>query len=293
MARRRLDVGLVTHKDLRDLDPDDRPLAAVLAARGLSVEPVVWDDPAVDWSALRVAVLRSTWDYFHRREEFLAWARRASGATRLLNPLATVAWNTHKFYLREIAEKGAPVVPTVFLEQGSRAALGETLAQRGWRTVVVKPAVSADSWGTIRANPDTLAEGQAHLDELLRSRDVMIQPFLPSVEETGERCLVFVDGQLSHAVRKRSLFLGGRHAGPEGEPVPIAPDEARVAEEVLRLADQPALLYARVDLARDAFGQPCLMELELVEPTLFLKDHPDACARLASAIAARLDETPS
>jgi glutathione synthase/RimK-type ligase-like ATP-grasp enzyme len=288
MTPRRVDVGLVTFTGLPDLDPDDRPLADALSARGLSVLPAVWDDPAVDWSAFRVAVLRSTWDYFHRRDEFLAWARRVSETTRLWNPLSVVEWNTHKFYLRELSAKGAPVVPTAFLDRGRRADLAAILALRAWPTVVVKPAVSADSWGTIRATADTLAAGQAHLDALLRERDVMVQPFLSSVEESGERCLVFIDGRLSHAVRKRSLFLGGRHVGPEGVPVPIAPDEAEVAEEVLRLAGLPPLLYARVDLARDMSGRPLLMELELVEPTLFLKDHPAACARLAEAIAARV-----
>jgi glutathione synthase/RimK-type ligase-like ATP-grasp enzyme len=287
----RLDVGLVTFSALPDLDPDDRPLAAALEARGLSLKPVVWDDPSVDWAGMRVAVLRSTWDYFHRRDEFVAWARRVSEATQLWNPVPVVEWNTHKFYLRELAAKGAPVVPTAFLERGRRADLGAILALRAWPTVVVKPAVSADSWGTIRATAETLAAGQAHLDALLSERDVMVQPFLSSVEESGERCLVFIDGQLSHAVRKRSLFLGGRHVGPEGEPVPIAPDEAQAAENVLRLAGHPPLLYARVDLARDMSGQPLLMELELVEPTLFLKDHPAACARLADAIVARVAET--
>jgi glutathione synthase/RimK-type ligase-like ATP-grasp enzyme len=293
MMPQRVDVGLVTFAGLPDLDPDDRPLAAALSARGLTVRPVIWDDPAVEWSGFRVAVLRSTWDYFHRREEFLSWARRASAATDLWNPLAIVEWNTHKFYLRELAAKGAPVVPTAFLERGRRVDLAAILAFRAWPTVVVKPAVSADSWGTIRATVATLAAGQAHLDALLSERDVMVQPFLSSVEESGERCLVFVDGQLSHAVRKRSLFLGGRHVGPEGEPVPIAPDEAQAAEEVLRLAGHPPLLYARVDLARDMSGQPLLMELELVEPTLFLKDHPAACTRLADAIASRVAKNAS
>jgi hypothetical protein len=283
-----MDVGLVTFAGLPELDPDDRPLEQALRERGLVTQPVRWDDIAVDWSRMRMAVLRSTWDYFQRRDQFLAWAVRAGGRTLLLNPPEVVRWNTHKGYLGELAARGAPVIPTVFLHAGSRADLGQVLARAGWTVAVVKPAVSADSWGTIRVSEATLGAGQEHLDRLLAERDVMVQPFLASVEETGERCLVFIDGQLSHAVRKRSLFLGGRHVGPEGEPVPIAPDEAATAHAVLRAAGLPPLLYARVDLARDERGQPLLMELELVEPTLFLRDHPPACERLASAIAARL-----
>jgi O-ureido-D-serine cyclo-ligase len=152
----------------------------------------------------------------------------------------------------------------------------------------VKPAVGADSFGTVLAAPDTVAAAQAHADALLRERDVMIQPYLRSVEEPGERCLVHIDGRFSHAVRKRSHFLGGRHVGPEGLSVEAAEDERAEAARVLRAAGAEDALYARVDLARDDAGRPCLMELELVEPTLFFSGAPGSAARMVDALESRL-----
>jgi hypothetical protein len=280
-------AALVTCRRLPDLDPDDHPLRDELARRGHEVTAAIWDDDKVDWRAFDVAVLRSPWDYHHRRDDFLAWAGWAAAKTRLFNPLALVRWNTHKAYLHELATKGASVVPTEITLQGARLDVAARMAANGWARAVVKPAVGADSFGTVLAAPDTLAAAQAHADDLLRERDVMIQPYLRSVEEPGERCLVHIDGRYSHTVRKRSHFLGGRHVGPEGLPVEAAEDERAEAARVLRLAGAEDALYARVDLARDDLGRPCLMELELAEPTLFLTVAPGAAAALADAIEAR------
>src|SRR5688500_5851949 len=248
MTSRRVDVGLVTFTGLPDLDPDDRPLADALSARGLSVLPAVWDDPAVDWSAFDVAVLRSTWDYFHRRDEFLAWAARAAAATRLLNPLPLVRWNIHKSYLVDLARRGAAVIPTEIARVGATLDVRARMAARGWTRAVLKPAVGADAYGTVLVAEATMGAAQAHAAALLAERDVMLQPYFASVEDPGERCLVHIGGRFSHAVRKRSLFLGGRHGGPEGVPVEAEADERAEAARVLRLAGAEGALYARVDL---------------------------------------------
>lgn len=283
------DVALVTCAGLPDLDPDDRPLAAALAARGLAVAAVRWDEPAFDWGAVRLALLRSPWDYYRRPAEFLAWAARAAAATRLFNPLPVLRWNLHKGYLVELARRGAPVVPTRLLRQGEPADLARLLAEERWAGAVVKPAVSADSWETLVCRAGEEAAGQAHLDRLLPERDLLVQPFLDSVEQAGERCLVFLDGEYSHAVRKNALTRGGRWAGlPEGAPVEAAPDELAAARAVLAAAGFDGLLYARVDLVRDAAGRPLLLELELAEPTLFLAHHPGGLARLVAALERRL-----
>jgi hypothetical protein len=280
-------VALATFRGLPDLDPDDHPLRDALARRGHRVTAAVWDDPAIGWGSFDVVVLRSTWDYFHRRGDFLAWALWVSAATRLLNPLALVRWNTHKSYLLELRTRGATVVPTEIAAAGSRLDVAARMAAHGWTRAVVKPAVGADSFGAMLASPDTLPAAQAHAETLLRERDVMLQPYLRSVEEPGERCLVHIDGVFSHAVRKRSLFLGGRHVGPEGIAVEADADERAEAARVLRLAGATDALYARVDLARDDAGRPCLMELELAEPTLFLTVNPGAAEALAEAIERR------
>ncbi len=288
--RHRMDIALVTFAGAPALDPDDEPLVPALAALGVTAAPVPWDDPDFDWSAPRIALLRSTWDYHHRYTEFIAWARAVASRTRLVNPLAVVEWNTHKgHYLETLAARGAPVVPTVLVRAGESLDLAALLADRGWMRAVIKPAVSADSFATMRVSAGDPVSGLDHL-AAHRDRDMLVQPFLESVEEDGERCLVFIGGELSHAVRKRSLFLGGRHAGPEGVPVPPAPDEAAAARRILDLAGFGPLPYARVDLTRDAEGAPVLLELELVEPTLFLRTAPEAAEKLASLLADALDD---
>lgn len=283
-----MDVALVTYSELPDLFPDDRPLAQALAAAGLEVGIVCWDDPAFDWSSTRVAMLRSPWDYYRRAEEFLSWAERAAAATSLLNPLPMVRWNLHKGYLVELAAKGVPVVPTAILSRGNGTGAGtyaRLLAARGWRETVIKPAISADSWETILVRAGEVERGEEHLARLVPERDMLVQPFLGSVETCGERCLVYLDGRFSHAVRKNALTLGGRWAGlPEGAPVEAAPDELAAAERILAIAGASCALYARVDLTRDDDGHPLLLELELTEPTLFLADAPSGLARLTAAL---------
>jgi hypothetical protein len=281
-------VALVTCRRLPDLDPDDHPLRAVLERRGHAVTAAVWDDPAIDWKAFDIAVLRSPWDYFHRRDEFLAWAGWAAERTRLENPLPLVRWNTHKSYLLELETKGARIVPTEIVPSGSRVDVAQHMHARGWDRAVLKPAVGADSFGTVLATAETMAAAQAHADALLAERDLMLQPYMRSVEEPGERCLVHIDGRYSHAVRKNSHFRGGRHVGPEGVAVEADDAERGEAARVLSAAGATGALYARVDLARDAEGRPCLMELELAEPTLFLAVAPAAAETLAGAIEARV-----
>lgn len=287
----RFDVALVTSRELPELDLDDRPLAADLRAAGLAVAIVSWDDPTFAWTDTTVAMLRNPWDYFRRLDEFVAWAERTAAETVLLNPWPLVKWNLHKRYLVELAERGAPVVPTAFLERGAAIELATFAAERGWNDIVLKPAVSADSWETHRLCAGEFAStGQAHLTRLIAERDLVLQPFLSAVEVHGERCLVFIDGELSHAVRKNALTQGGRWTGlPEGSPVAPAADEIAAARRVFEAARLDRPLYARVDLVRAADGEPLLLELELIEPTLFLAAAPAGRALLVSALRRRID----
>ena len=196
----RLDVALVTWTALPDGDPDDRALLLALRARGVAADYVPWDDPTADWRGVRVAVLRSPWNYTRVAPEFLAWCERAAAVTTLWNPPALVRWNAHKGYLRDLEARGVPVVPTARLAAGSRADLAALLAARGWREAVLKPAVGAGSWEAYRLTPGDPA-GQAHVDRLLPAHDLLVQPWLASVADHGERCHGFLDGGFSHVVR--------------------------------------------------------------------------------------------
>jgi glutathione synthase/RimK-type ligase-like ATP-grasp enzyme len=181
-----------------------------------------------------------------------------------------------KTYLRELEARGIDVVPTRFVEKGENARLADV----AWKDVVVKPVVSAGSFCTERFDHDD-PKGQIFLDGLSRERDVMIQKWMPAVNDYGERSLVWIDGEITHAIRKSPRFAGGVEV-VSGE-MPIAPEERAFAERVIAAAPAKDLLYGRVDIIRDDDGVLRVMELELVEPSLFFKQCPRALDRFVRA----------
>jgi hypothetical protein len=284
------DVALATCDELPTLTADDQVLLAVLRQRGLQAKPVVWTDQGVDWPGVRLCVIRSTWDYMTKLEEYLAWAERVGKVAPLWNPLEVIRWNTHKSYLEELAGRGVRVVPTVWLERGARVDLGALLGGQGWRDAVIKPAVSATARETIRLERTGRAAAQEHLDRLLAVEDMLVQPFLRRVETHGELSLQFIDGEFTHAIRKRpgpGDYRVQDEFGGSMDLVKPAADELQFAAHALQTARRDTL-YARVDVMRDDDGRLCLAELELVEPMLYLRQHPLAAEKLADAILRRL-----
>jgi glutathione synthase/RimK-type ligase-like ATP-grasp enzyme len=274
-----VNVSIATCKTLPEVDPDEALLVRALEARGVRVRMLPWD--AEEAAPGELVVLRSTWNYFEDVARFLAWIDRTARTTMLLNPSSVVAANVRKTYLGELEKRGVPIVPTAFLgsEGGDVDAI---VRERGFRQIVVKPIVSAGSFSTQRFDVTrSCTEAQAFLDGM--RREAMVQEFMPDVEGYGERAIVCVDGVLTHAVRKSPRFIGG--AESVSEAVPIADDERALAERVL--SEYDGLLYARVDVVRGPDGAPRLMELELVEPSLFLLQSEIALERLVSAIVRR------
>lgn len=277
-------IAIVTNPKHPEIEDDDRPLGAALARRGAVVLTASWDDPDFAWDRVDLAVIRSPWDYYQRFEEFLAWLSRVEKQTTLVNPPGVIRWNADKRYLIDFVARGIHCVPTLFVERGESANLRELCAGRGWSTVVLKPVVSADSWETIRIEPDRYAEGQVYLERHRPDRTIMVQPFVKDVEEGGEQSLMFFGGRYSHAIMKNSAFLGGRHVGPEGRLIEPRPDAMAMARDVLVRAAVGEIAYARVDIARDDSDQPMLLELELFEPTLFFREKPGCEEALASIL---------
>ncbi len=282
-------VALVTCAEIAELDPDDRLLLDPLETLRVGADPVVWDDAGVNWGAYDLVVLRSTWDYPRRRDEFVAWARTVP---RLANPANVVSWNTDKRYLSELASAGVPVVPTEWIAPADAWAL----PVRGeW---VIKPAVSAGSLDTGRydmSDPAHRDLALAHLGRLRQAgRLAMVQPYLPSVDTQGETALLFFAGQYSHAIRKGPMLTGPDEAVKGLYKVeditPRQPSDAELAVGIRALAAVPGgverLLYARVDLVEGRDGEPAVMELELTEPSLFLHTAATAAPAFAAAIAA-------
>jgi glutathione synthase/RimK-type ligase-like ATP-grasp enzyme len=279
-----LEVALVTHEGLPQLADDDRLLLPELERLGVRGRPTVWSDPDVPWAEFDAAVLRSTWDYHLRRDEFLDWVDRAASETDLWNRAATVRWNSHKSYLRGLEARGVPIVPTVWSD-GSRS-LRDLLRERGWERAVFKPSVSAAAHRTHLVTRETLAENEPVYARLCAEQEVLVQPYLPGVESPGEHSLIFLDGAYSHAVDRVAALA--RPRGPVGgRPVAASPAERELGLRVLDALGTPTL-YARVDMVRDEDDLLRLTELELIEPSLFLDTAPDAASTFARAIGRRV-----
>ena len=279
-------IAFVTHARLPGLSADDLLAVEELRRRGVEVEPTVWDDPAVRWSAYDRVVIRSCWDYHRRLDEFLGWLDRMERERiSLWNPAAVVRGNVDKAYLVDLAAAGLSVVPTVRLERGSAVDLAALLEERGWSEAVVKPSVSASAFRTGRIGRGAAAPAQGELNELLASSGALIQPFLAEIQTGGEWSLVFLGGEYSHAVRKRPRtgdFRVQQELGGSAELEIPAPALVEQARAVVAKIPGP-WLYARVD-GVEIGGAFTLMELELIEPSLFLACDPRAPARFADAI---------
>ncbi len=286
-------LGVATCAAAPGSDEDAPLLLPALADAGLSASVHVWDDPSVDWPGFDAVLVRSTWDYPMRRDAFLAWARRCR---RTANPVAVLEWNTDKAYLADLAARGIPTVPTVFLPPG--AALRPPGAD-----FVVKPSVSGSAADTGRFDDRTLDEAQALVSQLhAQGRTAMAQPYVEGIDRYGETSLVFLGAEFSHAVRRQPL-LGD--AGVR-KPVVVAdvlstvsavdptPDELDVAQRALDAVPggRDRLAYARVDLVPGESGAQVL-ELEATDCYLFLGfARPAGIRRLVDA-AHRAATAPS
>lgn len=287
-------IALATCLAMPTGDGEDQPLADALSALGHRVSMVPWDQPGIDWTAFDATVIRATWNYTARYDEFGKWV---SSVPRLYNPAPVVLPNTDKCYLASLAEAGLPVVPTTVLPPGAEPVLPAS------GEFVLKPAIGAGSRGAGRfdaALPDTAEQAAEHLRQLhAAGRTVLLQPYLDAVDTAGETALVFFDGVFSHAIRKGPMLDPQARYPMAAEALYVEENitarqpsaaELAVAARVLAHAgaglDEPPL-YARVDLLPGPDG-PVLIELELVEPSLFLSFAPGAGERFAAAVSARV-----
>ncbi|MEU8586857.1 hypothetical protein AB0C59_07580 [Streptomyces sp. NPDC048664] len=281
-------VALVTCRPGPDVAQDaDLPvLADELRAAGADAEAAYWDDADVDWAAYDLAVIRSTWDYSWRAAEFTAWAERCGRATRLANPAEVVRWNTDKRYLGDLAAAGVATVPTRY------QAPGDPVDLPTGHEYVVKPTSGAGARYAARYMPAEREAAVRHIERMhAEGLTAMVQPYLTGIDVHGERALLYVDGRLAHASRKGAVLTPGTAYDEAKTPHPSleawrpTSAETAVAEQaLLAVPGARDLLYARVDLVDGPDGRPCVMELELVEPNLFLFLHPSSVRLVADAI---------
>ncbi len=292
--RLRPKVALATCAAYPELDIDDQLLIDPLRALGVDTTIAIWDEPSIAWEQYDLVLIRSTWDYTQHHSAFLSWAEQVQERTQLANPLPVLSWSSQKTYLRDLERSGVPIVPTEFIAPG-----------QSWRypdgEFVIKPTISAGSRDTFRFSASRTAEGDQAIAAMhARGQVAMIQPYFASVDVRAETAMIFIAGEFSHAVSKaalltvdqstqifeRGLFLREKIAARTPRPEQLA-----VARAALSCAPD-GWLYARVDVIDDADDSPVVLELEMVEPSLFLGFHghgqPAPAETLAGVIASQL-----
>ncbi|MFD3525646.1 RimK family alpha-L-glutamate ligase [Streptomyces sp. NPDC058653] len=282
-------IALVTCQGVLD-DPEwDQDLPILLeAVECAGAKPVVarWDDPDVNWAAFDLVAIRSAWDYFWRVDEFLRWAEKCAGVTALANPVEVLRWNVDKHYLGDLFAAGVPAVETRYLAPGNTV----DLPNEG--EYVVKPTVGAGARYAARYRPDARDTAVRQLVRMhAEGMTAMVQPYMRSIDAKGERALHFTGGRFLHADRKNAVLAPGfpydekKVPHPELHPWEPTAAELAVAEQALAaVPGETELLYGRVDLVDGDDGEPRVMELELVEPHLFLYLHPASVPLFAAAI---------
>jgi hypothetical protein len=279
-------IALVTYRDLPQLTSEDQFVCSFLETLGVKTQAVMWDAPDVAWDTYQAVVVRSCWDYHLHPSRFITWLRDLERLQiPLWNPAPILDWNLHKTYLRDLQTQGVAIPPTCWLKRGCHAELATIFADHGWEEAVIKPAISATAYNTWRTTREKGRQEQTRFAALLQHSDVLVQQFMDPVVTHGEWSFVFFQKQYSHAVLKKAKPGDFRVQDDFGGSVEVvSPGMALIeqAQQIINCVKGP-LLFARVD-GIELDGRLILMELELIEPYLFLTSHPQAVERFARAI---------
>ncbi len=280
-------IALATCRQFADLTIEDKLLADCLRNLGFNPKPLVWDAPNQPLDEFAAVVIRSCWDYHKKPDEFLNWIDKLeTNGVNLLNPPEVLRRNLDKIYLRGLNEAGFKIPPTVWLKQGETGDLAKILVANSWSKAVIKPTISATAWRTFVATTDNADRLQAEFENLLSNGGVIIQKFVKEIQTKGEWSFVFFDKKFSHAVLKRAksgdFRVQSNFGGVIAADIHPAPNLIAEAQRIVDKADEN-LSYARVDGVEIA-GEFFLMELELIEPVLFLENDKSAAQKFAETI---------
>lgn len=286
-------IAIITDTHQPNWTDSDWTLVAPLQQKGITAVCAAWDDPQVDWKQFQALILRACFNYFRKPDLFRQWiAAMESAGIPLFNSPDIVRWNMDKHYLQDLAQQGVPTVPTIWLAQGMSVNLGRLMDQQGWSQLVMKPSVSAGAANTWLISRAEVRAKQAELDILLQQMDWMAQPFMPSVQQ-GEWSLIYFKGEYSYTLLKKpaagNIFVQHHHGGTAEIATPpdgFVEQGLVLLQKVEEIVGVPAsdLLYARIDGLNEN-GILTLMELELIEPYLYLELVPSAAQQFAQAIA--------
>jgi glutathione synthase/RimK-type ligase-like ATP-grasp enzyme len=290
------DIVLVTQRDYiqptiddqyhRNILLEDNILIEALERRGMRSLRVAWDDTSFDWRSTKVAVIRATWDYFHRIEAFKAWLSEVTAKTILINTYSTINWNMDKRYLHDMHTRGINIPETVFIKSGTEQGLSDWCSTTSWSKWVLKPAISGAARHTYLFDQEEVADHERIFRDLIAKEDMLLQRFQPNVPLQGEWTFVMINGKYTHAVLKRAKAGDFRVQDDFGGTVHdhiATQEEIRFAENAIAQVN-PVPLYGRVDAIRDINEQLALQELELIEPELWFRNCPDAADQLAKAL---------
>jgi glutathione synthase/RimK-type ligase-like ATP-grasp enzyme len=279
-------IAFVTCSVKPDFAANDLPIVELLRAKGAMVHATPWDVESDQWNSFDLVVIRSCWNYHLHPGQFQTWLDRMEREhIKIFNSIKTVRWNLHKDYLKELEARGAQLPETIWLEKGTYVNLALLLQQTNWEAAVVKPSISAGAFNTFLVSVKDAEAHQTKFEEVLNTHDMIVQQFIPEVVDQGEWSLIFFDKKYSHAIVKRPASKDFRVQQEHGGSSTLAepPSSAlRESEKILALIDEP-LLYARVDGVVSE-NQFLLMELELIEPSLFLEKKPESAIAFADAI---------
>lgn len=265
---------------------EDQLVLEALEALGLKVVIKDWADSDFDWATTKTILFRSTWDYFHRFDEFEPWLKRVSQLTTLINPADQILWNMDKHYLQDLKEKGIPIVESHFIKRGSTESLAEIHQKLGWTETVIKPTISGAARHTYRLNPANYVAHEEILADLIANEDFILQPFQKNVLTKGEVSHVMMHGRYSHSILKLAKEGDYRVQDDFGGSIQLytaSKEEVRFAQKAISVC-LPLPLYARVDVIWDNNNELALIELELIEPELWFRKNDQAAVLLANAI---------
>ena len=281
-------VAFLTLEHAADYVIDDALAIAELTRRGWDAIELPWSRPDVDWDRFDIVIIRTTWDYHDHPEAFLqVLARIDASRARLENPLAVVEWNLDKQYLRTLEARGVTIVPSVWGRGGDAATFAALFTVLQETEIVVKPTISGGAKDTFRLHTPLSDVTLQHLVDTFADRDWFAQPFLRSVITEGEYSLFYFNGQLSHTIQKLPSagdFRVQEEHGGQISGIPVTRELQQMADQVLA-AIRPAPFQARIDLVRLDSGALAVMEVELIEPSLYFRMDERAPANFADALA--------
>ena len=269
---------------------EEQLLKSALEKQGLTVEITYWNNPSYDWSKTKSVIFRTIWDYFEKFEEFFKWLDEIKHQTQLINSYELVKWNIDKHYLKDLNENGINIVPTYFTKQHKKESLLDISNEMEWEDLVIKPAISAAAFQTFKILNDQINEKEELFQQLIKNKDMLVQPFFETISEFGEASLMIFDGKFSHAILKKAKKGDFRVQDDFGGTVhdySPSTEEVKFALEVIK-ACKTTPLYGRVDIIWDQEKNIYLSELEIIEPELWIRNYPKSAERIAKAVSNKL-----